>query len=189
MFQHPPRLHFLPRDRRRPEPSQIDLPDRSRTPGSGSCLDAQRADEPGPSGIDLDMEFAQEGGEGATPYEVLLHAALIGDSTHFTRQDSVEECWRIVQPLLDAPPPVDPLQRRLLGPDGGRGAAARLRRLAQAVAAVSRAWVTLLWIVIGVVLRLDAPLSRQRRHAEAVVSRAGGHPLAAAAARDQPARH
>ena len=26
------------------------------------------------------MEFAQEGGEGATPYEVLLHAAMIGQT-------------------------------------------------------------------------------------------------------------
>ena len=31
-----------------------------------------------------------EGGEGPTPYEVLLHAALIGDSKRFTRQDGVE---------------------------------------------------------------------------------------------------
>ena len=48
----------------------------------------------------------EEGGEGATPYEVLLHAAMVGDSTRFTRQDGVEETWRIMQPLLDAPPPV-----------------------------------------------------------------------------------
>ena len=67
-------------------------------------LDALRADKPGVSWIDLDMQFAHEGGEGATPYEVLLHAALIGDSSHFTRQDSVEETWRVVQPLLDHPP-------------------------------------------------------------------------------------
>jgi glucose-6-phosphate 1-dehydrogenase len=52
------------------------------------------------------MEFEEEGGEGPTPYEVLLHAAMIGDSMHFTRQDEVEETWRIAQPLLDAPPPV-----------------------------------------------------------------------------------
>ena len=48
------------------------------------------------------MEFAEQGGEGATPYEVLLHAALVGDSTHFTRQDGLEETWRVMQPLLDA---------------------------------------------------------------------------------------
>jgi glucose-6-phosphate 1-dehydrogenase len=52
------------------------------------------------------MEFAQEGGEGATPYEVLLHAAMVGQSTRFTRQDGVEETWRIMQPLLDDPPAV-----------------------------------------------------------------------------------
>ena len=78
-------------------------------------LDAQRADQPGASEIELDMEFAQEGGEGATPYEVLLHAALVGDSSHFTRQDSVEESWRIVQPLLDAPAQVHPLRARARG--------------------------------------------------------------------------
>jgi glucose-6-phosphate 1-dehydrogenase len=69
-------------------------------------LDARRTDISAVGRIDLDMEFAQQGGEGATPYEVLLHAALLGDSTHFTRQDGLEETWRVMQPLLDAPPPV-----------------------------------------------------------------------------------
>ena len=66
------------------------------------------------------MEFAQEGGEGATPYEVLLHAAMNGDSARFKRQDSVEETWRIMQPLLDAPPEVAPVRERLLGTRGRR---------------------------------------------------------------------
>ena len=46
------------------------------------------------------MTFAAEGGEGPTPYEVLLHAAMMGQATRFTRQDGVEETWRIMQPLL-----------------------------------------------------------------------------------------
>ena len=54
----------------------------------------------------MEMEFAHEGGEGPTPYEVLLQAAMRGDSTRFSRQDGVEETWRVMQPLLDAPPPV-----------------------------------------------------------------------------------
>ena len=54
----------------------------------------------------FDVEFAEMGGEGATPYEVLLHAAMVGEATRFTRQDGVEQTWRIMQPLLDAPPPV-----------------------------------------------------------------------------------
>jgi glucose-6-phosphate 1-dehydrogenase len=48
------------------------------------------------------MRFAEEGGEAPTPYEVLLHAALDGDATRFTRQDAIEESWRICGPLLDA---------------------------------------------------------------------------------------
>jgi glucose-6-phosphate 1-dehydrogenase len=105
VFKRPPKVHFISPGHRRPEPSQIVI---RLDPNTGIQLvvDALRADKQGPSEIELDMEFAREGGEGPTPYEVLLHAALVGDSSHFTRQDSVEECWRIVQPLLDAPPPV-----------------------------------------------------------------------------------
>ena len=39
-------------------------------------LVARRADARGPEPITLDMEFADEGGEGPTPYEVLLLAAM-----------------------------------------------------------------------------------------------------------------
>ena len=62
------------------------------------------------------MEFAQEGGEGATPYEVLLHAAMAGNTLRFARQDSVEESWRILQPLLDDPPPVHTYAKGTWGP-------------------------------------------------------------------------
>jgi glucose-6-phosphate 1-dehydrogenase len=79
-------------------------------------LDALRADAPGPEPIDLDMEFAGEGGEGATPYEVLLHAALVGDGSHFAREDSIEACWRILTPLLEQPPPVQPYRKGTWGP-------------------------------------------------------------------------
>jgi glucose-6-phosphate 1-dehydrogenase len=58
----------------------------------------------------------QEGGEGPTPYEVLLRAAMVGNSMRFTRQDGVEETWRIMQPLLDAPPPVHPYKPASWGP-------------------------------------------------------------------------
>ena len=86
-----------------------------------------------PEQINLDMEFADEGGEGPTPYEVLLLAAMRGDSTRFTRQDGVEETWRIMQPLLDAPPPVHPYAKGSWGPGGGRPADSRRRSLARAV--------------------------------------------------------
>jgi glucose-6-phosphate 1-dehydrogenase len=105
VFKRPPKLAFIPSGSRHPEPSQIVIKIDPST-GIQMILDAQRADRKGTSDIHLDMEFAQEGGEAATPYEVLLHATLVGDATAFTRQDSVEESWRVVQPLLDSPPNV-----------------------------------------------------------------------------------
>jgi glucose-6-phosphate 1-dehydrogenase len=104
VLRHPPHLPFIRQStRRRPAPNQIVI---RIDPGTGVrvALDAQRADHPGASEVDLDLEFAQEGGEAATPYEVLLSAAMAGDSSRFTRQDGVEECWRIIAPLLEHPP-------------------------------------------------------------------------------------
>ena len=62
------------------------------------------------------MTFATEGGEGATPYEVLLQAAMQGRSVRFARQDTVEEAWRIMEPLIDAAPPVQPYAPGSWGP-------------------------------------------------------------------------
>jgi glucose-6-phosphate 1-dehydrogenase len=115
VFRHPPRLGFKAFDNR-PEPNQVVV---RLDPSTGIRLvvDAHRADEPGSAPIEFDVDFAEEGGEGPTPYEVLLHAALVGDSTRFTRQDGVEETWRIMQPLLDAPPPVHAYEPGTWGPD------------------------------------------------------------------------
>jgi glucose-6-phosphate 1-dehydrogenase len=115
VFRHPPRLPFIPNTRRRPEPSQLVIRIDPHT-GIRMVLDAHRADKSATSEIELDMEFEKEGGAGATPYEVLLHAALVGDASHFTRQDNVEECWRVLQPLLDSPPKVIPYAQGSWGP-------------------------------------------------------------------------
>jgi glucose-6-phosphate 1-dehydrogenase len=117
VFKHPPKLGFGLRGRR-PEPNQL-IVKLDPSPGIRFVVEAHRADAPGLEPITLDMEFAQEGGEGPTPYEVLLHAAMLGDSTRFTRQDAVEETWRVMQPLLDAPPPVHPYAQGSMGPDAG----------------------------------------------------------------------
>jgi glucose-6-phosphate 1-dehydrogenase len=116
VFREAPIPGFLPKGHRPPAPNQLVV---KIDPGTGVRieLDARRAGSPVPREIELDMEFAAEGGEGPTPYEVLLHDALRGDSTHFTRQDGVEETWRIVQGLLDDPPPVKPYAPGSWGPD------------------------------------------------------------------------
>jgi glucose-6-phosphate 1-dehydrogenase len=115
VFKHPPRLGFVRSKRRRPAPSQLVVRIDPST-GIRLAIDALRGDRPDPCEINLDMEFEQEGAEGATPYEVLLHAAMVGDSTMFTRQDMVEETWRIMQPLLDSPPEVHPYEPGSWGP-------------------------------------------------------------------------
>jgi glucose-6-phosphate 1-dehydrogenase len=118
VFRGAPRLPFIEPHHRRPQANQFVL---KLDPSTGTrvILDAHRADGTGPEAIQLDMEFAEEGGEGPTPYEVLLLDAMRGDSTRFTRQDGVEETWRIFQPLLDEPPPVHSYKPGSWGPEAG----------------------------------------------------------------------
>ena len=115
VFKNPPRLGFGSLRGHQSEPNQLVV---KLDPGTGVRLrlDAHRADARTVEPITLDMEFAEEGGEGPTPYEVLLHAAMMGHSTRFKRQDSLEETWRIMQPLLDSPPPVHTYPQGSWGP-------------------------------------------------------------------------
>jgi glucose-6-phosphate 1-dehydrogenase len=106
IFRRPPRLGFLPSQGRRPPVESQLVIKLDPITGIRLIIDAHRADKGGPQEITLDMEFAEEGGEGPTPYEVLLQAAIEGNSALFTRQDGVEETWRIMMPLLEHPPPV-----------------------------------------------------------------------------------
>ena len=116
VFRRPPRLGFIvPSGGRLPVESQLVIKLDPIT-GIRLIVDAHRADRGGPQEITLDMEFAEEGGEGPTPYEVLLQAAMDGDSARFTRQDSVEETWRLMRPLIEQPPPVHPYAPGSWGP-------------------------------------------------------------------------
>jgi glucose-6-phosphate 1-dehydrogenase len=115
VFNTTPWLGFVPRDTPRPEPNQLVLRIGPQ-PGARLRMQAKAADEDALRSVQLDMEFAEFGGEGPTPYEVLLEAAMRGDSSHFARQDAVEETWRVVQPLLDAPPPVEVYEPGTWGP-------------------------------------------------------------------------
>ena len=115
VFKEPPRLGFGSRGKKRPAPDEL-VVRLHPTTGVRLLVDAQRSDSADPEQINLDMEFAEQGGEGPTPYEVLLHAAMIGNSTRFTRQDNIEETWRICGPLLEKPPRVLPYKPGTWGP-------------------------------------------------------------------------
>jgi glucose-6-phosphate 1-dehydrogenase len=118
VFREPPRLGFMEAGHRRPEPNQFVV---KLDPATGTrvTLDAHRADVAGPEPVQLDAEFAEQGGEAPTPYEVLLLDAMRGEATRFTRQDGVEETWRIFEPLLREPPPVDSYAPGSWGPREG----------------------------------------------------------------------
>ncbi len=124
VFRDPPRLGFLEEGHRRPEPNQL-VVKLDPTTGARVVLDAHRADVTGAARVTLDVEFAEQGGEAPTPYEVLLLDAMSGDATRFTRQDSVEETWRIFEPLLTSPPSVHPYAPGSWGPEEAEKLVAR----------------------------------------------------------------
>src|SRR5262249_38161741 len=116
VFKYSPRLGFgLARTTHQPDQFVIKM---DPSTGVQLTLNARRAASNAPEPVTLDMEFAQQGGRGAAAYEVLLLAAMEGRRLRFTRQDGVEEQWRIMQPLLNAPPPVQAYTQGSWGPTG-----------------------------------------------------------------------
>jgi glucose-6-phosphate 1-dehydrogenase len=72
-------------------------------PDVAIALGAQ-SKKPGPvmTGHNVELFVAEQQGGDMDAYEVLISAALIGDTSHFARQDEVEAAWAIVDPLLNA---------------------------------------------------------------------------------------
>jgi glucose-6-phosphate 1-dehydrogenase len=116
IFKELPRLGLRPRGAPRPAPNELTI---RLDPSTGMRMkfEAMRAESTDPEPVYFNMLFAEQGGEGPTPYEVLLRAALVGNSTRFTRQDGVEDEWEVMQPLLDSPPPVHAYVPGSWGPD------------------------------------------------------------------------
>ncbi|MFD8912846.1 glucose-6-phosphate dehydrogenase [Streptomyces sp. NPDC059575] len=113
ILREPPTLNFLP-DPCRVAGNQIVL---RIDPEAGMRLQLSALDENSAwRMVPLDNIFAGELGAPLAPYERLLYAALTGDGRYFAPQDVVEECWRIVQPLLTYPPPVHPYPPGSWGP-------------------------------------------------------------------------
>ena len=113
-FRRPPRLGFLG-GVYHGEPNQLVLrvdPQPGLRIGLTSKGSGQRAWQT----VHLDMLFAQEHGQVLEPYERLLRAATAGDDHLFSREDGVEETWRVIQPLLDQSPPVREYPQGSWGP-------------------------------------------------------------------------
>ena len=115
IFKRPPRVAFA--SNVTPDPDELVLRIDPK-PGADLVVQAKKPGAQSTRTVDLSLIFAEELGEAPEPYERLLGDALRGDASLFTREDSVEETWRIVQPLLDAPPPVETYAQGSWGPAG-----------------------------------------------------------------------
>ncbi len=113
VFKRPPQLGIG--HGKTPEPNKMTLRIEPE-PGSRMRLYAKKAGEEAFEPADLEVLFEKAPGEEPEPYERLLGDAIAGRHTLFTRQDAVEETWRVVQPLLDDPGPVHPYEPGTWGP-------------------------------------------------------------------------
>jgi len=113
VFKRPPRLGVG--RGKLPEPNQMTVRIEP-VPGARTRLWAKKAGEEAFQAADLEVLFEKTPGEDPEPYERLLGDALAGRCQLFTREDAVEETWRIVQPLLDDPGPVHPYKPGTWGP-------------------------------------------------------------------------
>jgi glucose-6-phosphate 1-dehydrogenase len=115
VFKQPPRLGIG--GQMLPDPDEFIVrikPD----PGAELCLIAKRGGAEALQRVHLDMLFGEQVGDQPEAYERLLRDAIDGDPSRFPSEDAIEQTWRIVQPLLDAPPPVQPYEPGTWGPEG-----------------------------------------------------------------------
>lgn len=100
---HPSQPNYL-RFRLSPE-MQIALGARVKSAGEGM------------DGDDVELLVQDDTSDNMPPYVRLLGDAMRGDSALFTRDDSVEAAWRIVDPILNDVVPVQPYEPGTWGPD------------------------------------------------------------------------
>ena len=112
-FKRPPRTAFAPHLAPEADHFVVRI---DPSPGASMLLEVKDPHGTETRTVDLSLVFAEELGDALEPYERLLGDALRGNAALFSREDLVEETWRVVQPLLDTPPPVLPYARGTMGP-------------------------------------------------------------------------
>jgi glucose-6-phosphate 1-dehydrogenase len=125
VFKRPP--CFVLGERVAPEADQLVLRI-DPAPGADLVVQAKAPGAQATRTVDLSLVFSRALGEAPGPYERLLSDALHGDPSLFTREDSVEETWRTVEPLLEVPPPLEIYQQGSWGPRGANRLVAGISR-------------------------------------------------------------
>ncbi len=91
------------------DPGSITAEFMAKQPGATMAL--------GPARMTFSYDTSFEAANQLEAYERLIHDAMTGDHTLFTRADGIERLWEVAEPLLDAPPPVEPYAGGSWGPE------------------------------------------------------------------------
>lgn len=112
-FQPPPRPLFADPSCR-PGPNRLVF----RSKPADEILLSVQAKVPGGAMVSgpTELHLEHDRGAGLEAYDRLLGDALRGDQALFARRDGVMEAWRIVEPVLAAPPAAIPYVRGTWGP-------------------------------------------------------------------------
>ncbi|MSQ89987.1 MAG: glucose-6-phosphate dehydrogenase [Phycisphaerales bacterium] len=112
-FHRPPQVVF-----REPVPPSHNFLRFQINPRIEIGLNAQvKADGERMVGEQIELLAIDQQPDEMTPYERLIGDALRGDGTLFARQDSVDECWRIVDSVLGNVVPAYPYEPGTWGPE------------------------------------------------------------------------
>ena len=118
-LRRPPRLLFAGQDAALPEANLI----RFRLGHDDGVTMSVQAKAPGvktvSQPVDLNVDFAAALGHRQEAYERLLDDAMDGRRHRFAREDTIEQEWRIVEPILDQPERPSPYYKGTWGPEGG----------------------------------------------------------------------
>lgn len=118
-FRRPPRMLFTSLGRSETLPNLL----RFRLGHDDGVTISLQAKSPGSISqsqpVDLSVDFATALGHRQGPYERLLSDALVGRRHRFAREDTIDEEWRIVDPILDLTDRPLPYYKRTWGPTAG----------------------------------------------------------------------
>ena len=116
-LRRPPRLLFAGHDATEPQPGLI----RFRLGHDDGVTMSVQTKAPGAKTItqpvDLRVDFSTALGHRQEAYERLLHDAMNGHRHRFAREDTIQQEWRIVEPILDLDNRPIPYYQGTWGPD------------------------------------------------------------------------
>ncbi|MET3803547.1 glucose-6-phosphate 1-dehydrogenase [Nakamurella sp. UYEF19] len=120
-LRRPPRLLFTGHDAALPDANLI----RFRLGSNDGLTMTLQAKAPGiatiTQSVDLNVDFAAALGHRQEAYERLLDDAMDGRRHRFAREDTIEQEWRIVEPILDHQERPSPYYRGTWGPQALEG--------------------------------------------------------------------